>query len=323
MFCKAPVHLRFYRDVLSTRKYKQILKLNFEKKSRIEEANLIKQQDKKDAVRSFMLESVRCNKCNDKLTIKNDATHSLSSAAMQKVLQCVSCETVFCDLCFLPLGSDTDTHVCVSKIKPCPRCCNLIEKEEAGCDQMFCVLCNVVFSWKTGLIVDTDAAHNPHYYQWKRKTGNLSRNELDDPREGRFYIKCETDFKDQKIKLSEIHSMFGLPSVFEVDKTDFLLSFHRMFLDMLLEVSKILDRETDIRYNLRVSYISNTISMTSWKRNLKKHFYIIKQYEAIKYNTLKTLDRLYTLVLDDNFNDAEIEKMCIQAVQQNDNLLMY
>lgn len=325
MQCGTRVHICLYRTLISAKKYAHLVRLNFEKKIRAEEANIIKQQHIKDVFQSTVLDVIGCSRCNNSLVTENrDASFSrLTFSAKPNTLECVSCANVFCAFCFLQLESNTDTHVCVVKLKPCPRCCNLIEKEDAGCDQMFCVLCNAMFSWETGLIVDSDNAHNPHYYQWKKKTGRLHRHELDDPREGRFYIKCENDFKDQKIRLSKICTGFGFPSVFEVDKKDFLLSFHNMFLNVLLEVYSFLDKETDVRYNLRVGYISNILSPASWKRNLKKHFYLIQQYEAVKYNILKTLDRLYTMVLEENSSDEEIEKMCLRAVQQNDNILMY
>lgn len=323
MQCGTPVHMCLYRNLISAKKYEHIVRLSFEKKIRLEEANIIKQQHIKDKFQSTILDVIGCSRCNNKLVTENRDTKVLPSSTKPnmppKAVECVSCAAVFCAFCFSQLESDKSTHTCVVKLKQCPRCCNLIEKEDAGCDQMFCVLCNTLFSWETGLIVDNDSAHNPHYYQWKRKTGELHRHELDDPREGRFYIKCENDFKEQKLVLSEI--CIG-PSMFEVDKKDFLLSFHSMFLNVLLEVSRFLEKETNIRHNLQVSYISNTISLALWKRNLKKHFYLIQQYEAVKYNILKTLDRLYTMVLEEDPNNEEIEKLCLQSVQQNDNILM-
>lgn len=325
MQCGTRVHICLYRNLISAKKYERVLRLNFEKKILLEEASIIKQQHIKDIFQSTILDIIGCSRCNNSLiTEKKDTKFSrIIPSAVPNMLECVSCVSVFCAFCFSQLESDNITHECVIKLKPCPKCCNLIEKENMGCDQMFCVLCNTVFSWETGLIVDSDNAHNPHYYQWKRKTGELHRHELDDPREGRFYIKCQNDFKEQKLVLSENYTGFDFPSTFEVDKKGFLLSFHSMFLNVLLEVSRFLEKDTDIRHNLQVSRISNTISLFSWKRNLKKHFYLIQQYEAVKYNILKTLNRLYTMVLEEDPNDKEIEKLCLQAVQENDNILMY
>lgn len=324
MQCGTPIYICLYKNLISAKKYAHIIRLSFEKKILLEEANIIKQQHIKDKFQSTILDVIGCSRCDNILvTEKKVSKFSHRPLSIKPhTIECASCASVFCAFCFFQLESDTSSHECVIKLKLCPRCCNLIEKEDAGCDQMFCVLCNTVFSWKTGLIVDSDSSHNPHYYQWKRKTGELRRHDLDNPKEGRFYIKCQNDFKDQKLVLSEICIGFGFHSMFEVDKKDFLLSFHNMFLNALLEVSKFLEKAPDIQHNLQASRISNTISLTLWKKNLKRHFYLIYQYEAIKYNILKTLDRLYTMVLEEDPDDKAIEKLCLQSVQQNDNILM-
>jgi len=92
---------------------------------------------------------------------------------------CSLCETKVCRKCRTIL--DNDSHECKEyevkaaiemdkKVKPCPgNCKNMIEKLE-GCDQMFCTVCHVAFSWTTGEI-ERKRIHNPHYFEMLRQTG--------------------------------------------------------------------------------------------------------------------------------------------------------
>lgn len=106
---------------------------------------------------------------------------------------CGTCETEICKDCHAPLkqthGSgdkagalehtcDPDTLETIRLLKKdtknCPKCAVGIHKIE-GCDQMYCTQCHTAFSWRTGEIVIGERIHNPHYFEYLRRTGAAPR----------------------------------------------------------------------------------------------------------------------------------------------------
>ena len=57
--------------------------------------------------------------------------------------------------------------------RPCPTCYTLISKTE-GCDQMYCIVCDTPFSWRTGT-VENGIIHNPHYLRKMEMGGYMPR----------------------------------------------------------------------------------------------------------------------------------------------------
>ena len=105
--------------------------------------------------------------------------------------KCGTCEKFFCADCHVQKAAMRDeTHVCNEEVKataamirqetkPCPKCGIRISKID-GCDQMWCTGCHTTFSWNSGQILLNTVVHNPHYYEYLRKTNGAVPREAGD-----------------------------------------------------------------------------------------------------------------------------------------------
>jgi len=100
---------------------------------------------------------------------------------------CLICQAKICKDC--REVKDSDIHSCdpntiknVALIKKdtknCPECKSPIFKIE-GCNQMWCTSCNTAFDWLTLNKISTRVIHNPHYFEWMRRSGQDVRTNSD------------------------------------------------------------------------------------------------------------------------------------------------
>lgn len=94
--------------------------------------------------------------------------------------KCGICAKWTCPTCHEVKGLDRNAeHTCLPEnvataellaqdTRHCPKCATPIFKID-GCDQMWCTQCQTGFSWRTGRVENT--VHNPHYFEWLRRTG--------------------------------------------------------------------------------------------------------------------------------------------------------
>lgn len=101
--------------------------------------------------------------------------------------KCDICKVNVCKDCHVIIGIDKslkDTHVCnpndvestkniKKETKSCPKCGTRIFKI-AGCDQMWCTICQTTFSWNTGKIIITTQIHNPHFTEYINNNNNFN-----------------------------------------------------------------------------------------------------------------------------------------------------
>ena len=103
---------------------------------------------------------------------------------LSQAYKCGLCDKFTCSKCLEPKTGDehecnpdsveTAKHIRENS-KPCPNCGTRISRI-SGCPQMWCVECNTAFCWNTGKI-ETKNIHNPHYFEYLRKSGRQPHNQ--------------------------------------------------------------------------------------------------------------------------------------------------
>lgn len=195
---------------------------------------------------------------------------------------CGTCGLRVCRACLEPVGGDDDdAHVCHPDTaataavlrrdaRPCPSCAIMISKVN-GCDQMFCTVCHVVFSWQTGQI-ERGRVHNPHYYDWLRSqsaTGEI-------PREPGDNGCCGGDDMDVPTFDWVIYILRDKPNSVQPNTPKYIqvMEFHRWLRHVLgVEIPALRDVDDPRRVHranmdLRLQYLVGTLDREEWKRRL-------------------------------------------------------
>jgi hypothetical protein len=189
---------------------------------------------------------------------------------LSSAYKCGTCEKWTCSDCLVVIGPDKDAaHTCnpdtvetakaiKAETRPCPKCGARIFKID-GCDQMYCVVesCHTAFSWNTGHIV-TGKIHNPHYYEWLKRTGGGIDREAGDipcgglPHAHQMFVAIRSLDIPNDIKNTIYNTHRGLRELI-----DFRLS------DFPARPAALANRDLNVRY------LINTITEDEWKRQLE------------------------------------------------------
>lgn len=255
--------------------------------------------------------------------------------------KCGLCNTRVCSKCFEIKGKTTEecsTHICdennvknadaiKKETKPCPKCAVPIFKI-VGCDQMWCTMCNVAFSWKTGK-QETGIIHNPHYYEWVKKNGNATRNP------GDYVCGGIPDYWSVITKLRQL-GLIKYYSHYSGNSTrhERLLHIHRYNTEIqqyVLDRLRTQVREATDNTDLRLRYLMNEIDeahlakMITQRDNIREKnqamLYVFELYIAVVTEFFDALMTSKTIADFQERFDAELAKLENIRVYCNEELV--
>ena len=198
--------------------------------------------------------------------------------------------------------------------KSCPSCGTGIFKIE-GCSQMFCTACNTGFNWQTGRI-ETNI-HNPHYFEWLRRTGgNVERNPND--------IQCGQEITSRFAREMVSKLRARKHELELLNNSDDGLWFINTTIDKVTKICEntihnryaVIDRyrTNDITDNqeLRIKYLRNQITEDEFKRLLQREDKRIQKYRSV-FNVFHVLTTTITDIIyrfrERLYNDEFVENL--------------
>lgn len=177
--------------------------------------------------------------------------------------ECELCKVKACSKCHDIKLTDVE-HVCdpdnvqtataiMRDTKPCPKCGARIFKID-GCNQIWCTSCHTTFDWHTGKI-DHGIIHNPHYFEYLRKTGARINRAADNGCGDVFVDARRLVYHLQCIRLSQDpHPLIRM-----------LRGFSHIYRN---QIPQIPDSQAEFA-NLRLRYLIGDFDEDHWKQQLQ------------------------------------------------------
>ena len=166
-----------------------------------------------------------------------------------------------------------------------------------NCNQMFCTNCNTGFDWRTGKIIN-DEIHNPHYFEWLRRTGqNINR--LDrNVNNGCGYERN----RNIEIQFNEI--------------------FNQLKMIVLLKKTIEIDNYNNNNENYTLILPNNNIGIQSRYNNIPTNFWIKNKLNMLItkiYSIIQNTRHLRALILEryTNNNIREIRELQVEYLMNN------
>jgi FtsZ-binding cell division protein ZapB len=210
--------------------------------------------------------------------------------------KCGTCLRHFCAAC---RELKVEGHVCdpalvqslkaiVADSRACPGCGVAISRV-SGCDQMFCVLCEVFFSYATGERIQ-GVVHNPHYFERLRQ---LRQQAAPAPEgfEGAGEGACG--------QWPSIHSFTWLPA--ESRSFKMLSSFFQTAINLELQVLPRLRRDRrggneDLRVQFCLRRLDEARFMAQLERRERQRDFEVDVCDSLQLFVLLTMETMYQLL---------------------------
>jgi len=238
--------------------------------------------------------------------------------------KCGLCEKRACKDCHVLLHNENEEqqeHVChpdelaTAKLldkdtKPCPSCQVGIFKIQ-GCDQMWCTQCKTAFSWKTGAI--ETVIHNPHFYEWQRRTGGVAQRNPGDIVCGQEITQTMLEQLSTRLRQRSLYSNNKPSTIPESSLSKTLYDRAYVIIRSILHLRyhqlpyfNVGDNENNLE--LRVSYMRQEIDKETFMQRLQRNN---KKFEKKKeiYNILSMFIQTVTDIMfrfQENVNKSEL-----------------
>lgn len=232
--------------------------------------------------------------------------------------RCGMCQMQVCHEC---LKEKTDGHKCtkedqetrkllLNNTKPCPKCGVMISKVD-GCNMMWCVMCHTTFDWASGEMT-TGHNHNPHYYEWLRRTGRDVPRDPGDMPQMPQNMACGVDVFPHAYHFRQMATM-----KYGVRETETLMGLHRLTTHIRdVELIQLRLKLGELNNNkLRKSFLKGDITEEEFKRDI-----FIRERARERNQSLYNVMNLFYAQLRDNlilfFNERPSYQQCMEEMKE-------
>ncbi len=215
-----------------------------------------------EGCRGFLSTQWKCGTCDVRVCAK---CHEIKTPAADGATPAADGATPAADGHVCNPDSVASAALIAKDSKPCPGCASLIHRV-SGCSQMFCVQCKVAFDWHSGQVVtNTNAIHNPHYYEWLRRTrGHVPRAAGDDP--------CAN--QDRLPDYWQMRRVIGNSST--------LYKYHRLALHVnASELPTLRQAVPPDDRDLRLKYLVQEVDARTWRVKLQRREKLREKVRAV------------------------------------------